>query len=57
MLAEEALAFTRERGYQAIRARLPEDNEPALSYLSSIGALVPLATPARISCCQQRSNP
>ena len=44
-LAEEALAFTRERGYQAIRARLPEDNEPALSYLSSIGALVPLANP------------
>ncbi|MYB42846.1 MAG: GNAT family N-acetyltransferase [Chloroflexi bacterium] len=45
VLAEEALAFTRERGYQAIRARLPEDNEPALSYLSSIGALVPLANP------------
>ena len=44
-LAEEALAFTRERGYRAIRARLPEDNEPALSYLSSIGALVPLANP------------
>ena len=44
-LAEEALAFTRERGYTAIRARLPEDNEPALSYLSSIGALVPLANP------------
>ena len=44
-LAEEALAFTRERGYRAIRARLPEDNEPALSYLSSIGALVPLTNP------------
>ena len=44
-LAEEALAFTRERGYAAILARLPEDNEPALSYLSSIGALAPLANP------------
>ncbi len=44
-LAEEALAFTRERGYTAILARLPEQNEPALSFLSSIGALVPLANP------------
>ena len=44
-LAEEALAFTRERGYTAIRARLPEQNEPALSFLSSIGALVPLTNP------------
>lgn len=44
-LAEAALAFTRDRGYSAIRARLPEDNEPALSYLSSIGALVPITNP------------
>jgi RimJ/RimL family protein N-acetyltransferase len=44
-LAEEALAFARERGYQRIRARLPEDNEAALSFLSSIGALVPLTNP------------
>lgn len=44
-LAEEALAFTRERGYATILARLPEDNEPALSYLSSIGALAPLVNP------------
>jgi RimJ/RimL family protein N-acetyltransferase len=44
-LAEEALAFARERGYQRIRGRLPKDNEPALSYLSSIGALVPLTNP------------
>ena len=44
-LAEEALAFARERGYRRIRARLPEDNEAALSFLSSIGALVPLRNP------------
>ena len=44
-LANEALAFARERGYKRIRARLPEDNEPALSYLSSIGAMVPLRSP------------
>ncbi len=44
-LAEAALAFARGHGYQRIRARLPEDNEPALSYLSSIGALVPLMNP------------
>ena len=44
-LAEEALAFARERGYRRIRARLPEDNEPALSFLSSIGAMVPLTSP------------
>ena len=44
-LAQQALAFARERGYKRIRARLPERNEPALSYLSSIGALVPLSNP------------
>jgi L-amino acid N-acyltransferase YncA len=44
-LAEEALAFARQKGYKRIRARLPEQNEPALSYLSSIGALVPLKSP------------
>lgn len=44
-LAEECLAFARAKGYRRIRARLPEDNEPALSYLSSIGALVPLFNP------------
>jgi RimJ/RimL family protein N-acetyltransferase len=44
-LAEHALAHAREHGYKRIRARLPEDNEPALSYLSSIGALVPLMNP------------
>ncbi len=41
-LAEEVLAFARERGYKRIRARLPENNEPALSDLSSIGAMVPM---------------
>ena len=44
-LANEALAFARQRGYKRIRARLPRDNEPALSYLSSIGAMVPLRSP------------
>ena len=44
-LAEECLAFARSKGYKRIRARLPENNEAALSYLSSIGALVPLTNP------------
>ena len=44
-LAEYALAFARQQGYKRIKARLPRDNEPALSYLSSIGALVPLFNP------------
>lgn len=44
-LAEHCLGFARSRGYSRIKARLPRDNEPALSYLSSIGALVPLFNP------------
>jgi len=44
-LAGEAPAFARERGYRRIRARLPEDNEPALSFLSSIGAMVSITNP------------
>ena len=44
-LAEVALAFAREQGYRRIRGRLPANNEPALSYLSAIGALVPLTNP------------
>jgi RimJ/RimL family protein N-acetyltransferase len=44
-LANEALAFARDKGYKRIRARLPDNNEPALSYLSSIGAMVPLRSP------------
>lgn len=44
-LAEVALEFARERGYSRIRGRLPQDNEAALSYLSSIGAMVPMRNP------------
>lgn len=44
-LAEHCLAFARSKGYRRIKARLPEDNEPALSYLSAIGAMVPLFNP------------
>ena len=44
-LAQYALDFARERGYRRIRGRLPEQNEVALSFLSSIGALVPLYNP------------
>ena len=44
-LAEAILEFAREKGYQRIRGRLPDGNEPALSFLSSIGAMVPLRNP------------
>ncbi|WP_322817995.1 GNAT family N-acetyltransferase [Tepidiforma sp.] len=44
-LAEAILEFARQRGYRRIRGRLPEGNEPALSFLSSIGAMVPLRNP------------
>lgn len=44
-LAERLLAFARDRGYRRIRGRLPDGNEPALSFLSSIGAMVPLRNP------------
>ena len=44
-LAEVALGFAREHGYQRVVGRLPKANEPALSYLSSIGALVPITSP------------
>ena len=44
-LAEEALGFARERGYRRIKGLLPDANEPALSYLSAIGALVPFLDP------------
>jgi GNAT superfamily N-acetyltransferase len=44
-LAERALEHAREKGYKRIRGRLPENNEVALSFLSSIGALVPLYNP------------
>jgi ribosomal protein S18 acetylase RimI-like enzyme len=45
-LAEELLEFARDHGYRRIRGRLPEGNEPALSFLSSIGAMVPLRNPS-----------
>lgn len=45
MLAERALEHARDHGYKRIRGRLPQNNEVALSFLSSIGALVPLYNP------------
>lgn len=44
-LANYLLDFAREHGYRRIRGRLPEGNEPALSFLSAIGAMVPLRNP------------
>lgn len=44
-LADAVLEFAREHGYRRIRGRLPEGNEPALSFLSGIGAMVPLRNP------------
>lgn len=47
-LAEYALGFARDKGYRRIRGRLPEQNETALSFLSSIGALVPIYNPEAV---------
>ncbi|MCC7365263.1 MAG: GNAT family N-acetyltransferase [Dehalococcoidia bacterium] len=44
-LAELLIEFAREKGYRRVRGRLPDGNEPALSFLSSIGAMVPLRNP------------
>jgi len=44
-IADSLLAFARQKGYRRIRGRLPEGNEPALSFLSAIGAMVPLRNP------------
>ncbi len=44
-LAEYALGFARDKGYKRIRGRLPQNSELALSFLSSIGALVPIYNP------------
>lgn len=44
-LADELVEFARDRGYKRVRGRLPEGNEPALSFLSAIGAMVPLRNP------------
>jgi len=43
--AEYALGFARDRGYRRLRGRLPEHNDVALSFLSNIGALVPIYNP------------
>jgi GNAT superfamily N-acetyltransferase len=47
-LAGYAFGFARDKGYKRIRGRLPEHNEAALSFLSSIGALVPMYNPDAI---------
>ena len=47
-LAECALTFARDKGYRRIRGRLPEHNETALSFLSGIGALVPMYNPETV---------
>lgn len=44
-LIDDMLAFARDRGYRRVRGRLPEGNEAALSFLSTIGALVPIINP------------
>ncbi len=44
-LAECVLEHAREHGFKRIRGRLPQNNEVALSFLSSIGALAPLYNP------------
>ena len=47
-LAGCALEFAREKGFKRIRGRLPEHNETALSFLSGIGALVPIFNPEAV---------
>lgn len=44
-IASELVDFAREHGYRRIRGRLPEGNPSALSFLSAIGAMVPLRNP------------
>ncbi len=44
-IAEELIEFAREGNFRRIRGRLPDGNEPALSFLSAIGAMVPLRNP------------
>ncbi len=44
-IGEAVLDFAREAGYKRIRGRLPANNQPALSFLSGLGALVPLQNP------------
>ena len=47
-LAEYALGFARDKGYKRIRGRLPQQNQVALSFLSGIGALVPMYNPETV---------
>ena len=47
-LAECGLEFARDKGYKRIRGRLPEHNQVALSFLSGIGALVPMYNPETV---------
>ena len=47
-LAEYALGFARDKGFKRIRGRLPAKNETALSFLSGIGALVPMYNPEAV---------
>jgi RimJ/RimL family protein N-acetyltransferase len=44
-LGGNLLDFARDNGYQRVRGRLPEGNEPALAFLSGLGALAPLQNP------------
>lgn len=42
-LAELGLAFARDAGYTKLRGTIPANNEPALSFFSSIGPIVQVA--------------
>lgn len=44
-IGSSLLDFAREAGYSRVRGRLPDGNEPALAFLSGLGALVPLQNP------------
>jgi len=44
-LAEYLLEHAREHGFRRIVGRLPDNNAAALSFLSSIGGLVPIINP------------
>ena len=47
-LAEYALGFARDKGFKRIQGRLPAQNQTALSFLSGIGALVPMYNPEAV---------
>ena len=44
-LAEGFLAHARDGGFKRVVGRLPDNNEAALSFLSSIGGLAPIINP------------